>query len=219
MARSEGRGVALQPVGADFPQSFARLSATLAAPRNIGALCHDGLAISKRTVDADMGGELNAPLMGNTAKPGTSVRGAVFVLANTILGAGMLGLPFAFAACGFLVGPCMLLFFACSSITALFMLAECADYAGRPANFNSVAERAMPGSGVLIDVAVAIKCFGVATSYLIVIGDSVPKSVVSCATTAVSFGPSTCSVQSQIWKSPCASASVCRGHPRRTSVP
>ena len=126
-----------------------------------------------------MGAELEAPLMGAAAAMGTPVRGAVFVLTNTILGAGMLGLPFAFASCGFLVGPCMLLMFACTSVTALFMLAECGDCAGRPATFNSVAERAMPGSGILIDVAVAIKCFGVATSYLIVIGDSVPKSVVS----------------------------------------
>ena len=127
-----------------------------------------------------MGAELEAPLMGSGGvAQGTPIMGGVAVLANTILGAGMLGLPFAFAACGFLVGPCMLLFFACSSVTALLMLAECADYAGRPATFNSVAERAMPGSGVLIDVAVAIKCFGVATSYLIVIGDSVPKSIVS----------------------------------------
>ena len=97
----------------------------------------------------------------------------------------MLGLPWAFASSGFLVGPFMLLFFACSSTTALVMLSECADYAGRPANFNSVAERAMPGSGVLIDVAVAIKCFGVATSYLVVIGDSVPKSVVALGGTGL----------------------------------
>ena len=123
---------------------------------------------------------LTTPLMPSDAAPvGTPIRGGVFVLANTILGAGMLGLPFAFAACGYLIGPCMLLLFATSSVTALFMLAECADYAGRPATFNSVAEHAMPGSGILIDVAVAIKCFGVATSYLIVIGDSVPKSVVA----------------------------------------
>ena len=128
--------------------------------------------------------ELKTPLM-NTAPPkaavahGTPILGGVFVLAKTILGAGMLGLPFAFATCGYLVGSCMLLFFACLSATSLFMLAECADYAGRPATFNSVAERAMPGSGILVDVAVAIKCFGVATSYLIVIGDSVPKSLVA----------------------------------------
>lgn len=86
---------------------------------------------------------------------------------------------FAFASCGFLLGPFMLFAFACTSVTALFMLAECADEAGRPATFNTVAEKSMPGSGILIDVAVAIKCFGVATSYLIVIGDSVPKSVIA----------------------------------------
>merc|ERR1719163_556701 len=91
----------------------------------------------------------------------------------------MLGLPFAFAACGFLLGPVMLAIFAFCSSLALILLSESADLVGRPATFNSVAEHAMPGSGILIDLAVAIKCFGVATSYLIVIGDSVPKSVVS----------------------------------------
>ena len=113
------------------------------------------------------------------ATTGTPLRGGVFVLANTILGAGMLGLPFAFAACGFLLGPVMLCIFASCSSLALVLLSESADAVGRPATFNSVAERAMPGSGVLIDLAVAIKCFGVATSYLIVIGDSVPKSMVA----------------------------------------
>ena len=43
-----------------------------------------------------MGGELEAPLMGAGPTVGTPIRGGVFVLANTILGAGMLGLPFAF---------------------------------------------------------------------------------------------------------------------------
>lgn len=34
-----------------------------------------------------------------------------------------------------------------------------------------------PGLALLIDAAVAIKCFGVATSYLIVIGDSMPAAM------------------------------------------
>lgn len=140
-------------------------------------------------------GVSTVPLLGEGAAaevPGTPLRGGVFVLANTILGAGMLGLPFAFAACGFLIGPMMLAAFACCSITALVLLSECADQVGRPATFNSVAEKAIPGSGLAISLAVAIKCFGVATSYLIVIGDSVPKSVVA-------LGGSGFLVRRQVW--------------------
>jgi len=116
---------------------------------------------------------------------GTPMIGGVFVLANTILGAGMLGLPFAFASCGFLVGPLMLLAFAVCSSTALILLSECADRVGRPATFNSVAEKAIPGVGVIFDTAIAIKCFGVATSYLIVIGDSVPKAIAYFGATGI----------------------------------
>lgn len=117
---------------------------------------------------------LEEPLIGEKG-PGTKLSGGVFVLANTILGAGMLGLPKAFAACGWLIAPLMLVGFGGASSVALIMLSECGDALGRPATFNMVAERAIPGSGVIFDLAIAIKCFGVATSYLIVVGDSVPK--------------------------------------------
>ena len=120
---------------------------------------------------------LDAPLLGSLKQAGTPLRGGVFVLANTILGAGMLGLPFAFAACGYVVGSLLLGVFGACSVTALVLLSEAADYVGRPATFNSVAEMAIPGAGLIFDTAIAIKCFGVATSYLIVIGDSVPKAV------------------------------------------
>ena len=135
---------------------------------------------------------LEEPLIGGSKGQGTPLQGGVFVLANTILGAGMLGLPFAIAACGYLVGGLMLAAFACCSMTALVLLSECADHVGRPATFNSVAEMAIPGAGIYFDFAIAIKCFGVATSYLIVIGDSVPKAVVH-------FGASGILLQRRFW--------------------
>jgi len=79
----------------------------------------------------------------------------------------------------------MLLAFATCSTMALVMLSEAADKSGRPANFRSVSELAVPGAGLYIDIAVAIKCFGVATSYLIVIGDSVPKALVAFGATGI----------------------------------
>lgn len=108
---------------------------------------------------------------------GASIRSGIFNLANTILGAGMLGLPYAFAECGLVAGLLLLLTFACLSALGLHLLSAAADLAGRPATLYAVAHRALAGSGLAIDVAVAIKCFGVATSYLIVVGDSLPKAL------------------------------------------
>ena len=70
---------------------------------------------------------------------GTPLHGGVFVLANTILGAGMLGLPFAFAACGYLMGTLMLTGFGACATGALVMLSEAADHVGRPLWKNPLA--------------------------------------------------------------------------------
>lgn len=108
---------------------------------------------------------------------GASVASGLFNMSNTILGAGMLGLPHAFSECGLGVGLVLLLVFACLSVLGLHLLSSAADIAGRPASFYGVAEKALPGSGMLIDAAIAIKCFGVATSYLIIVGDALPQAV------------------------------------------
>jgi amino acid permease len=118
---------------------------------------------------------INTPPTGGSA----SVASSVFNLANTILGAGMLGLPAAFAACGWVGGSLFLLIFAAPSAFGLHLLSECGDHTGRPGTLYSVAEAAMPGAGLsrVIDAAIAIKCFGVATSYLMVVGDSMPLAM------------------------------------------
>ena len=95
-------------------------------------------------------------------KRGAPLRSGVFVLANTILGAGMLGLPAAFAGCGMVMGSFLILLFASASVLGLHLLSEAADIVGRPATFHSVAEAALPGFGLLFDAAIAVKCFGVA---------------------------------------------------------
>lgn len=69
-----------------------------------------------------------------------------------------------------------ILLIACGALSsfALHCLALCALKEPYPSTFYSVAHNAMPKLTTLIDVAVAVKCFGVATSYLIVIGDLMP---------------------------------------------
>jgi hypothetical protein len=87
-------------------------------------------------------------------------------LANTILGSGMLGLPYAFAHTGWIFGSCMILVCGMSSSFALHTLALCALEVPGPSSFYAVANNVLPMFTALIDFAVAIKCFGVATSYV-----------------------------------------------------
>mmetsp|Transcript_39714 Transcript_39714/g.104885 ORF Transcript_39714/g.104885 Transcript_39714/m.104885 type:complete len:479 (-) Transcript_39714:273-1709(-) len=116
----------------------------------------------------------------DVSKPrGAPVYVGTFVLANTILGAGMLGLPAAFAGCGYVIGIVMVIGFATCAIFGLHLLSEAANIVGRPATFHKVADAAVPGFGMLFDAAIAIKCFGVATSYLVVVKGNVPMALTS----------------------------------------
>ena len=98
-------------------------------------------------------------------------------LTSTIVGAGVLGLPHAYALTGLLGGTFLLVGCALSSGFALHLLSRCAKQCAPPASFYAVAQRSLPRASALIDAAVSIKCFGVATSYLIVIGDLMPAVV------------------------------------------
>eukprot|EP00804_Cyclotella_cryptica_P002082 CCRYP_006504-RA/>CCRYP_006504-RA protein AED:0.11 eAED:0.07 QI:0/0/0/1/0.5/0/3/0/191 len=84
----------------------------------------------------------------------------------------MLGLPGAFAGTGHTVGMALLLVAATFLAHGLVLLSKSATAASLPSSFYSVAAAAVPRYTVLIDLAVALKCFGVATGYLITISDS-----------------------------------------------
>jgi hypothetical protein len=60
-------------------------------------------------------------------------------LANTIMGAGILGLPYAFAQTGWLVGTIFMLLCATSSVFSLHELSICAGMTQKPSSFYSVA--------------------------------------------------------------------------------
>lgn len=104
----------------------------------------------------------------------SSIPACYFTLANTIMGAGTLGLPFALSNTGYVMGSVLLCLSAMSSSFALHLLSLCALKLPYPSSFYKVASTALPNFEKLIDLAVVIKCFGVATSYLIVIGGLMP---------------------------------------------
>lgn len=133
------------------------------------------------TADEKEEGLLQVDDHGNRKKaPGSaSLFSCIMNLANTILGAGMLGLPHAFASNGYALGIILLFVFAILAAFGLHLLAMISlerFSEKRDASFYKVATAAFSKGALAIDAAVAIKCFGVGTSYLIVIGDLLPPA-------------------------------------------
>lgn len=68
-----------------------------------------------------------------------------------------------------------------SGITAgfgLYLQTRCAQYIERgSASFFALSQITYPNAAIIFDAAIAIKCFGVAVSYLIIIGDLMPGVV------------------------------------------
>ena len=95
-------------------------------------------------------------------------------LTNTIIGSGVLGLPYALANSGLILGLFLVLLSAGLSTFSLHILSISASKVPPPASFYSVTEASVPQLTFLIDLAVAIQCFGVCASYLIVVGDLMP---------------------------------------------
>jgi amino acid permease len=110
------------------------------------------------------------------------VKGSIFsgyvTLANTLLGVSVVGSAYGFAQAGYALGTLLFVVCACFGAMGLHLLACCARTVGVfPSSFYVVAHAAAPRWTFLIDLAVAIKCFGVGTSYLIVIGDNMPSAI------------------------------------------
>lgn len=102
-------------------------------------------------------------------------------LTNTILGAGMLGIPFAFAQAGTALGVFLLFF--CMSMAAfgLHLLGEVSAVMEQrgiaPATYFKASLETYPWAKLIIDAAIFIKCSGVASGYLIVCGSLMPQVV------------------------------------------
>ena len=132
-----------------------------------------------------------------------SVLSSVTNLANTVIGAGALAFPSAFAAMGLIPGIVSCVCSGCMTAFGLYLLSRCATQVGkgpgeqgRKSSFNELARLAFGKSWAtrLFDVsgedkwwytvrltdvqlAIAIKCFGVSTSYLIICKASLVNAI------------------------------------------
>lgn len=209
------------------------------------------------------------PLSHGTGGGASSPLSCTINLANTVIGAGMLGLPGAYAGCGYYTGTLLLFlagFFSANGLRLLALSAEtvhtktCRDgrdsadhvhvhvqyepvidiqavgddatltieftrasmedgieseehtTSGIPvgkasvtmssdtqeSSFYTVANAAVPEFTMLIDLAVALKCFGVACGYFITVGDSMVDSFEYLIANTSFFGGLTEEMQSML---------------------
>jgi amino acid permease len=93
---------------------------------------------------------------------------------------GLLAMPAAMASVGWVVGSIFIFSSASLAYFGLNLFSKCAERVGggsREVSISSIAKATYPRSAKLVDFALALKCFGVAISYLIVIGDMMPSIV------------------------------------------
>ncbi|KAF6239784.1 hypothetical protein HO173_002330 [Letharia columbiana] len=103
---------------------------------------------------------------------------SVINLVNTIVGAGILAMPLALSRMGILLGTIIILWAGLTAGFGLYLQTKCARYLDRgAASFFALSQITYPNAAVIFDAAIAIKCFGVGVSYLIIIGDLMPGVV------------------------------------------
>lgn len=97
-------------------------------------------------------------------------------LVKTIIGAGLLAIPFAFRNDGVVIGALLTLVAAVTSGFGLFILAKCSKTLINPRNssFFTLCMLTYPSLSPLFDLAMIVQCFGVGLSYLVLIGDIFP---------------------------------------------
>jgi amino acid permease len=84
-------------------------------------------------------------------------------------------MPFAMSHFGLVLGVVLIVWCGLTSALGLYLQARCARYIDRgSSSFFALSQMTYPSAAVVFDAAIAIKCFGVAVSYMIIIGDLMP---------------------------------------------
>ncbi|KAI1853881.1 hypothetical protein JX265_012566 [Neoarthrinium moseri] len=104
-----------------------------------------------------------------------SMVSSIINLLNTIVGAGTLAMPAALSHFGIVLGVIVVVWSAFTSAFGLYLQSRCARYLDRgSSSFFALSQLTYPNAAVIFDAAIAIKCFGVGVSYMIIIGDLMP---------------------------------------------
>ncbi|KAL8747784.1 MAG: hypothetical protein Q9190_000390 [Brigantiaea leucoxantha] len=87
-------------------------------------------------------------------------------------------MPLALSRMGIVLGIFVILWAGLTAGFGLYLQTRCARYLERgAASFFALSQMTYPNAAVVFDAAIAVKCFGVGVSYLIIIGDLMPGVV------------------------------------------
>lgn len=87
-------------------------------------------------------------------------------------------MPLALSHMGITLGVVVILWSGLTAAFGLYLQTRCARYLERgTSSFFALSQITYPNAAVIFDAAIAIKCFGVGVSYLIIIGDLMPGVV------------------------------------------
>lgn len=110
--------------------------------------------------------------------PSASFSACSINLLKTIFGFGMLVMPSSFAVLGYVPGLFFIVLTGLLAAFGLHLFVISSQYIGRNATVNKLALMTYPNLTVLFDFAIALKCLGVATSYLMAIAKMGPQIMV-----------------------------------------
>lgn len=98
-------------------------------------------------------------------------------------------MPRALSQMGVTLGIFVIIWSGLTSGFGLYLQTRCARYLDRgSASFFALSQITYPNAAVVFDAAIAIKCFGVGISYLIIIGDLMPGVVLGFSENAGEIG-------------------------------
>ncbi len=104
---------------------------------------------------------------------------------NSTLGAGVLGLPFAFAKTGWVFGPALLFIIGLFSFNGLHLITCVCAKTGFPSTIHNCSKPVHPLVPLFMDCLMACTLFGALCAYLIVIGDMMPQATDQLGMTGV----------------------------------
>ncbi|GBG27033.1 Amino acid transporter, putative [Hondaea fermentalgiana] len=130
---------------------------------------HNGPNADALGADQDEGGDDDEVIPGNSGK-----LGACFNFVNSIVGAGVIGLPFAVAECGFVMGFLLLLvvaYFTHFSVNTLVQLGVLV----KERSYEGLCRHCFGKAGfAVVSLFMAIFAFGAMCAYLVIVGDTIP---------------------------------------------
>lgn len=106
---------------------------------------------------------------------GATLESSVINTINTVIGSGILVLPYAFRTDSILVGIFIILFAGAANCLGMILQGAASKFLPQgSATFFTVCRITYPKLSVLFDFAIFLQCFGVNISYLVLTGDLLP---------------------------------------------